>query len=143
MPAESEYVSVPRFDAALSAGPGSIVDPNAKALGSHPFELQWLRAITYATADQLAVVRVAGDSMEPTLHDGDWVLIDRTQTSVNREGIYALAVDDAAWVKRISLNLRDRTVQVISDNAAYPVQELRGDGLCVIGRVVWIVGRRV
>ncbi|MGC2853930.1 XRE family transcriptional regulator [Novispirillum sp. DQ9] len=138
-----EYAAVPRYDAALSAGAGSIADPHAEPLGHQLFELQWLRALTKAAAEDLAVVRVAGDSMEPTLHDGDWVLVDRSQIKVNREGVYALAVGDTAWVKRITLNLRDRLIRIISDNPAYPMQELSEDELMVIGRVVWIVGRKI
>lgn len=142
-PALSEYVAVPRYDASLSAGPGSILDPNTAPLGHSLFEAQWLAAITRAAGDMLAVVRVDGDSMEPTLADGDWILIDRTQRRINRQGVYAIQVGDVAWIKRISLNLKDKLVQVISDNEHYPMQELAEDELAVIGRAVWIVGRKV
>lgn len=138
-----DFMQIPRYDAAVSAGPGSIVDPNAEPLGHYYFEAQWLAALTRAAGDQLAVIRVDGDSMEPTLFNGDWVLIDRTQRRINREGVYAIQVGDIAWIKRISLNLRDKLVQVISDNDRYPMQELAEEDLSVIGRAIWIVGRRV
>ena len=140
---EDEFVQIPRFDAAASAGPGSIVDPNAETLGYYYFEAQWLAALTRAASHQLAVIRVAGDSMEPTLADGDWILIDRTQNRPNREGVYAIQVGDIVWVKRITLNLRDKLIQIISDNDRYPMQELAEDELAIIGRAVWIVGRKV
>ena len=139
----SDHVAVGRYDASLSAGPGSLVDPHADPIGRVYFEAQWLSAITRAAGDNLAVVRVDGDSMEPTLADGDWILIDRTQRKINREGVYAIRVGDVAWVKRISLNLKEKLVQVISDNDRYPMQELGEDELAVIGRAVWIVGRKV
>jgi len=139
----AEIVAIPRYDAQLSAGHGSIIDPHAEPLGLQLIEAQWLRSVTRAAPAELAVVRVDGDSMVATLSDGDWILVDRSQTKINREGIYALAIGDACWVKRISLNLREKTIRVISDNPAYPVQELAEDELTVIGRVVWIVGRRV
>lgn len=139
----TEWACIPRYDASLSAGPGAIIDPHASPLGHQLFEAQWLRAITRATPDNLAVVRVDGDSMEPSLRDDDWILVDLTQTRLNREGIYALSVNDTCWVKRITLNLRERLVQVISDNPLYPVQELTEDELTVIGRIVWIVGRKI
>lgn len=138
-----EFVPIRRYDAALSAGPGSINDPSAEPIGYHLVESQWVRTLTSAIADNLAVLRVDGDSMEPTLDDGDWVLIDRTQTRINRPGVYAIQVGDTAWVKRITLNLRDRLVQVISDNSVYPIQELNEEELSVIGRVIWIVGRKI
>lgn len=138
-----EYASVGRFDAALSAGHGSLLAAEPDPLGYHLFEAQWLRSITQAAPDHLAVVRVDGDSMEQTLSNGDWVLVDLTQRSFNREGVYALRIGDAGWIKRLSLNLRDRLIRVISDNALYPVQELGEDELDIIGRVVCIVARRV
>lgn len=138
-----DFVSVPRFDTALSAGDGAILDPNAEPLGFQLFERQWLRLIVDTAPAQLAVLRVDGDSMVDTLNDGDWVLIDRAQTRLGRQGIYALAIHDIAWVKRLSLNLRDGLVQVISDNPRYPVQELAEDELTLIGRVVSIVSRRL
>ena len=138
-----EYASVGRFDAALSAGHGSLLEAEPDPLGYQLFEAQWLRSITQAAPDYLAVVRVDGDSMEQTLSNGDWVLVDLTQRSFNREGVYALRIGDAGWIKRLSLNLRDRLIRVISDNTLYPIQELAEEELVIIGRVVCIVARRV
>jgi len=138
-----EYASIGRFDAALSAGHGSLLETEPDPLGYQLFEAQWLRSITQAAPDYLAVVRVDGDSMEQTLSNGDWVLVDLTQRSFNREGVYALRIGDAGWIKRLSLNLRDHLIRVISDNTLYPIQELAEDELTIIGRVVCIVARRV
>ncbi len=140
---ETEFASIPRYDAALSAGHGSIIDANAGPIGYHLIEAQWLRAVTRSAPSQLAVLRVAGDSMEDTLADGDWVLVDRGHTRPAQEGIYALQIDDTTWVKRLSLNLRDRLIRIISDNPRYPVQELPPDDLTVIGRVILIVARKL
>jgi phage repressor protein C with HTH and peptisase S24 domain len=139
----AEYASVGRFDAALSAGHGSLLESDPDPLGYQLFEAQWLRSLTQATPAHLAVVRVDGDSMEQTLSNGDWVLVDLTQRSFNREGVYALRIGDTGWIKRLSLNLRDRLIRVISDNDVYPLQELAEDELDIIGRVVCIVARRV
>jgi len=141
--AGTELAAVPRYDAKMSAGPGSIIDADAEPIGHWYIEAQWLRAITQTAPSRLAVLRVAGDSMEDTLADGDWVLVDRGQTRAAQEGIYALQIDDTTWVKRLSLNLRERLIRVISDNPRYPVQELPADDLTVIGRIVWIVARKV
>lgn len=139
----TEFASIPRYDASLSAGPGSIIDPNAEPIGYHLIESQWLHAVTRAAPQHMAVIRVSGDSMEDTLSDGDWVLLDRTQSRAAQEGIYALQIDDTTWVKRLTLNLRERLIRVVSDNPRYPVQDLPPDDLTVIGRVVCIVARKV
>jgi phage repressor protein C with HTH and peptisase S24 domain len=139
----AEFVSIGRFDASFSAGPGSLIDPQAEPLDFHLVSMHWLRALTTAAPEQLAIVKVSNDSMTPTLNDGDWVLIDRAQRRASREGIYALRVFDDSWIKRISLNFRDRLVQVISDNPLYPMKELPEDEIDLIGRVISLVSRRM
>lgn len=142
--AKTEYASIGRYDARLSAGPGAIIDPHAEPLGYQLVEMSWLQTLTRAKPEKLALLRVDGDSMSPTLEDSDWVLIDRTQTRINRQGIYALAVGDAAWIKRITLDLAKKKVLLISDNPKYPPQLLDEDEtpLILIGRYVALVWRR-
>src|SRR5690625_4011210 len=138
-----DWISVGRYDARLSAGAGSLLDTHPEPLGHALFEAQWLREVTRAAPSQLALVRVDGDSMIPTFQDGDWVMVDRSQARFDREGVYALRVGEAAWIKRLSLNLREKLIRIISDNPAYPQQELEEHEVSLIGRVVWIVGRKV
>lgn len=140
---EQEFTAIGRYDMAFSAGPGSLLEPRPEPLGFHLVETQWLRALTRSPADELAIVRVDGDSMEPTLCDSDWVLVDKRQTRISREGIYALHIYEDAWVKRLTLNLRDKVVKIISDNPRYPTQDMPEEGLHLIGRVIWIVARKV
>ncbi|WP_430436828.1 LexA family transcriptional regulator [Oceanibaculum nanhaiense] len=135
-------IEVKRYDARLSAGPGSLVNGDEE-LGMFPFDEQWLRSLTTTTPDFLAVVMVDGDSMEATLSDRDLILIDRSQHRIGREGLYALRVGDFCWIKRLSLNLRDRMIRIISDNPRYPVQELPEDEVAILGRAVSIVARRL
>lgn len=137
------FIPIGRFDTSLSMGPGALALEEPEPLGYWMFEAQWLRTLSQAAASQLGVVKVDGDSMQPTLLAGDWVLIDRTQTRLSREGIYAIRVGDDAWVKRLSLNLKDRTVRIISDNATIPFQDISMEEIDVIGRVVSIVARKI
>jgi phage repressor protein C with HTH and peptisase S24 domain len=140
--AGTPFTSIARYDARVSAGPGSIIDPHAEPLGYQLVESSWLQSITVAKAEFLALLRVGGDSMEDTLFDGDWVLIDRTQRRVSREGIYALGVGEDAWIKRLTLDLAAKKVRMISDNAKYPPQLLREEDLRVIGRYLALVWRK-
>jgi phage repressor protein C with HTH and peptisase S24 domain len=138
-----EYLPIQRYDARLAAGPGCIIDPNAEPLGYHMIERQWLRQFTLAAPEMLAVVRVDGNSMTPTFEDGDWVLVDRTQNRIGREGIYALDVRGNARIKRISLSVSNQMIRIISDNPVIPMDEASESDLHVIGRVVAIAARRV
>jgi len=124
-------------------GPGSLAEENPEPLGYWLIERQWLAAITRVAPDHLAIVKADGDSMQPTLLGGDWVLIDRTQTRLTREGIYAVRVGSDTWIKRISLNLREKTVRIISDNPTTPVQDVEESELSIVGKVVALVARRL
>lgn len=137
------YTPVGRYDASFSMGAGALAAQHPEPLGFWMLESQWLRQLSRAAPENLAVVKADGDSMLPTLAPGDWVLIDMTQTRLSREGIYAMRVADDVWIKRLSLNLREKTVRVISDNPSTPVQEIEDGELHVLGRVIAVVARKI
>lgn len=144
VPSVDGFVSIGRFDAAFSMGPGSLIAEEPEPLGYWVFEDQWLHGLSTVAPSLMAVVKVNGDSMTPTLFGGDLVLIDRSKTRPNVEGIYAIRVGDTAWVKRISVNLKSRKVRVLSDNPLVPKQpEMDEEDLSIIGRVIALVARKV
>jgi phage repressor protein C with HTH and peptisase S24 domain len=77
--------------------------------------------------------------MDPTLRDGDEILVDRTPRP-RRDGIHVVRVDGALLVKRLELG-RPGLIVLISDNRAYDPIELPPGEVEVIGRVVWKSGR--
>ena len=85
-----------------------------------------------------------GDSMVPTLADGDDILVNRADAAERlRDGIYVLRVEAALIVKRIALTPIGRRLSIRSDNEAYPVwPDCDPADLAVIGRVIW-AGRRL
>ena len=142
-PASGGLISVKRHAVAASAGPGAIVTEElAKAYFA--FDERWLKALTSSAPANLSIVRVEGDSMSPTLNDGDDILVDLGDAGERlRDGIYVLRVDDAVVVKRLALNPMGRRVTIQSDNPAYPDwPDCRLDEVKVIGRVIWS-GRRI
>ena len=108
------------------------------------FDPAWLRRIARGAPDELSIIRVQGDSMTPTLADGDEILVDRADGSAQlRDGIYVLRLDQTLVVKRVALNPAGRGASIRSDNPAYPGWpdcDLRS--LDIVGRVVW-AGRRI
>jgi hypothetical protein len=137
-------VSIPRLDVNASAGPGAI-EAEEKRLGRIAFDSAWLRGLGLGggRADRLSVIRVDGDSMTPTLSDGDEILVDREDgAGALRDGIYVLRIEDTLVVKRVSLGPGGR-LSVRSDNEAYPGwPDIDPASVDPVGRVVW-VGRRV
>ena len=136
-------IDVKRHPVRASAGPGAIVN---EGMGKpyFGFEERWLKALTATPAANLSIVRVEGDSMSPTLNDGDDILVDLGDgTDRLRDGIYVLRVDDALVVKRLALSPMGRRVTVQSDNPAYPDWPDCGlDEINCIGRVIWS-GRKI
>lgn len=134
------FALLPTYNIDASAGHGSLIHDEAPS-GYHTLPDEWLRTITRAPVTQLAMVRVVGDSMWNTLHHGDYVLVDRTKTSLARAGIYVLQFEGELLVKRVEKRLDTGDVQVISDNTQYPAQTIKETdnlNLMVVGRVVWM-----
>lgn len=130
-------VTVPKLDVRPSAGPGSAVDGES-VFASYEFDRRFLRDIGHADAARLSIVRVRGDSMTPTLADGDDILVSATQGEALPDGIYVIERDDALIVKRLSRNPSSGLFTISSDNPAHPSwSECRPDSMRIIGRVVW------
>ena len=109
------------------------------------FQLSWIKGEKGFRRKELLLVTVVGDSMEPTLRQGDVVLVDRAKAHVPDDGLYVLRVDGAMLVKRLN-KLPGRRVGVTSDNEVYPSFEFDlaspPEDMAVLGRVVWF-GREV
>ena len=104
---------------------------------------KWIRTVATGRAEALSVIHVEGDSMLPTLTDGDQILVDTDDRERLRDGIYVLRADDSLLVKRLSVNPATRRLTIRSDNDAYPSwHECDPASISVIGRVIW-VGRRI
>lgn len=138
-----QLVQIPVLDVEASAGHGALAGAESQA-GQFGFDEKWLRKLTQAKSTSLSIINVVGDSMEPTLHDGDEVLVDVSdEQSKLRDGIYVLRMDGALNVKRVAIEPQGRKISVVSDNAAYPSwQGLDRRSVNIVGRVLWF-GRKV
>jgi phage repressor protein C with HTH and peptisase S24 domain len=108
------------------------------------FDPHWLRRLGVAEPGRLSMIRVEGDSMAPTLSDGDEILVDGGDAAGRlRDGIYVLRIEEALVVKRVAMSPAGGRVSVLSDNPAYPGwPDCEPGSINVVGRVVW-VGRRL
>lgn len=131
-------VPIPRYDARASAGIGTSLDPGwmvEKVLFSADFIRNKLRR----NAEHLALIDCSGDSMEPTLHHGDQLLVDTSVREARSGAIYILRVAGALLAKRVQQRL-DGTVMIISDNTRYPPELVTPSDdlpLDIVGEVVW------
>ncbi|SON55769.1 Pyocin repressor protein [Hartmannibacter diazotrophicus] len=138
---EPAIVTLPHYVMALSAGKG-IPEPDFPAREGIQLPEQWVRSVTGRNPRNLIVAHASGESMEPTIADGDLLIIDRTATKPLHGKIFALSVDGDLLVKRIARRL-DGSIHMISDNpnkVAYPDEELADTmdlQIHVLGQVVW------
>ncbi len=80
-------------------------------------------------------LNVVGDSMEPTLNDGDILFMDRNSVNPNRNGVYIVSTPAGIFVKRLQLKL-DGTVALVSDNESYSDEIVNTEDITVLGKVV-------
>lgn len=135
-------ILIPRLAIGASAGAGASVD-GEPVEGNVAFDPKWLRDLG-ADPRALTIIRVEGDSMAPTLNDGDDILVDGGDAASRlRDGIYVLRMDDVLMVKRLARAPGPGRIAVISDNPHYRSwDDLPMNAIRLVGRVVW-TGRRV
>ncbi|UXC92157.1 S24 family peptidase [Sphingobium sp. RSMS] len=91
----------------------------------------------------VAILPIVGEAMEPTLCNGDEVMISRvrTQESVH-EGLYAIRGSSEIFVRRIAIDPTRNRLTVLTDHPAYPSwQGIQRKGVDIVGRVIWIGAR--
>jgi len=142
-PMRDGLIEIPVLNVDASAGFGAIAESET-AHTRFGFDERWLGRLTRAKSASLSIIHVLGDSMEPTLSDGDEVLVDASdQGSRLRDGIYVLRADDALVVKRVTLKPGGRKITISSDNSAYPSwDDVDRSEIQVVGRVIWF-GRAI
>jgi phage repressor protein C with HTH and peptisase S24 domain len=105
----------------------------------------WIRRELGAIPRNLFMIRVTGDSMEPTLRIGDLLLVDRQASCPDREGVYLLRLGEMFLVRRLQA-LPGGKIRVTSDNAAFDPfifdANESGDDVRIHGRIIW-TGRRL
>lgn len=136
---DEEYALIPGYHVQVSAGHGSGL--NGETVKRHlAFRRKWLK-FRGLDINQLAVVFAKGDSMEPTIHSGDSILIDTSRNQIEDGSIFVLRLGDDLYAKRLQKSY-DGSITIISDNKTdyqplvVPADQLYN--LAVIGKVVWV-----
>jgi len=137
---DEEFVYVPRVDVRLGAGgEAEVFDAEPKEV--YAFRRDWL--LQRGNPKDMRLAKVVGDSMEPTLKEGDLVLVDLSQKEIIQGQIYAVRLFNGLLIKRLQ-RLDQNRVRLISDNPVHPPEErnLESGEFEIIGRVLW-VGRNL
>ncbi|MCB2192674.1 MAG: helix-turn-helix transcriptional regulator [Deltaproteobacteria bacterium] len=141
----SGTISIPFYNLQTLTGHSEVKGKLSAPPQHLAFQSAWLRDKTGLNHEDLLLVTVVGDAMEPTLKQGDMVLVNRAKDQVPDDGLYVLLMDGTMLVKRLRKR-PGRKVQVISDNEAYGSFDFDladpPEDTTIVGRVVWF-GREI
>jgi phage repressor protein C with HTH and peptisase S24 domain len=110
------------------------------------FRRQWVEKMLDGKPAQLRVITsLGGDSMLPTINDGDMglVRVAGEHAAFQSGAIYAIWDGQGLIVKRLETMVGERArLRVISDNRAiYEPYEVDAEEVRIIGQVIWRGGR--
>jgi len=128
----------------VSAGGGAFIDAETE-IGMWPFPRDYVfHNLSIASSQQLAIVEVIGDSMEPTLRSGDKILVDLSDTNPATPGVFVMYDGGGTVVKRIERlpATEPAMLRLVSDNPLHGKYEVLASDIKIVGRVVWY-GRRL
>ena len=129
-------VAIPIYNVDASAGGGNFVGKEEQN-----GELFLSLDLLPPNHSALVCVTVSADSMEPTLVNGQKIIVDLSNTALSASGIYLINDGLITMVKRLNYKLRSRILEIVSDNPEYDrveiaLDEFNQNSINVIGRVV-------
>ena len=131
---DAKYAFVRKY--AVAGGMGKPSENGHEEVdGRYAYRRDWLEK-NKLTAGACVVIDAEGDSMYPSIHDGDTVLINTAQRHVISGKVFAFRTDDGVRIKRLFKQM-DGRVRVVSDN---PDKMIYPDEYLTPGMVVDIIG---
>ena len=124
-----DYVSIPLTDSAIAAGQPIIQTGNIE-----DYVLLHVRAVKKRT--NLVASRVDGDSMEPVLHSGDIVVIDRDDKKISKHKIYAIFFENGMTAKYLQKEKTQLILQPINPDFQVQIIDLNENPDPIVGRIV-------
>ena len=136
---EDEFVRIPAYDFQIVPAPKI---EGEKLVDWISFKREWIHRVLRSSVSNLYLLHIVGESMLPTLSDGDIVIVEEFRTGVQRDGIYVLRVDNALLIKRLQF-LPGGKAKATSDNPAYgpfaiDLTDEETQNIEIIGRIIWI-----
>jgi phage repressor protein C with HTH and peptisase S24 domain len=134
---DQSQIQIRKVKLRLSAGiTGFSVEPEETDGNPISFRKEWFFSHGYRP-EMLIAIGVKGDSMEPTMSQGDTVVINTADKTLKDGKIFAINYEGEAVIKRVERNIGQWWL--VSDNLdqrQYPKKICAGDACIIIGRVV-------
>ena len=135
---ESEdRIRFPRLNAEATCGAaGTINDHYIEVVDYVTVAAAWAREKLGGNLNKIQVITAHGDSMEPTIENGDVMFVDTAVEAFEGDGLYLLWYIDGLKAKRLQSTVGGG-LMIISDNSSYRTETVRGEDL----NAVRIIGR--
>lgn len=134
---ESEdRIRFPRLNAEATCGAGTINDHYIEVVDYVTVDAAWAREKLGGNLNKIQVITARGDSMEPTIENGDVMFVDTAVEAFEGDGLYLLWYIDGLKAKRLQSTVGGG-LMIISDNSSYRTETVRGEDL----NAVRIIGR--
>ena len=75
--------------------------------------------------------------MAPTLKDGDYILVDISQSAFTTDGLYLIGLSDNLLVKRLQ-QINNTEFLVLSDNTNYKSVTMSLKSIAIAGKIVYV-----
>jgi phage repressor protein C with HTH and peptisase S24 domain len=108
-PQRLQSVALPHLDLAVAGTPRG----TEEVRDFLPWRRRWLERHGVSTT-AAAVVDIDNDAMAPTLHAGDWIIVDRSDVVLRDGAVYLLRAGGRTLVRRVALRA-DGGVDLIAD----------------------------
>lgn len=129
-------VVIDMIDATACCGDG-IDNLPEKVCGHWKLPAVEFKSITAGQPENIKMLRVQGDSMMPTINEGDFVWVDISNNFASSDGIYLIRMATGLAVKRLQAGLSDIVIK--SDNSRYSDITAAVGEIQIIGKVVYIL----
>lgn len=133
-------INIDMLDVTACCGSGNEV-ASEPVIGTWQMPLVDFNAMSLTSPDNIKIIKAVGDSMTPTVQDGDYVFVDISNQYITSDGVYVLRLPTGLSIKRIQNGLSG-DVTVRSDNPAYSPISAKLDEIRILGRVVRIMNMR-
>lgn len=131
---QSNLTKIPFYSAKAAAGEG-VEMYNYPEKDIIWFDKRYLHAVVGHNTDHLSLITAEGDSMQPTIMNGDLLMVDDSIKEIRPNKIFVIRQGNQLRVKRLRTELTGETL-IISDNPVYPM-EVMDKETEIIGQVVW------
>lgn len=132
----SDKANIDILDVKACCGSGN-TEISEHVIGSWSMPNDMFKHISSTAPDNIKMIQVFGDSMQPTLKAGDWVLVDITHNAPDTDGLFVLWLATGLAVKRIQGGINNLIIH--SDNHNYKDITAETGEIRIIGKVIYIL----